>query len=46
MGFAGLWFFFEEDQPHLLYGLLPEYTKSGLATEAARAVRDLYTITF
>ncbi len=37
-GFAGLWFFFEEKQPQLLYGLLPHKTKQGYATEAARAV--------
>ncbi len=40
VGFAGLWFFFEEPQPQLLYGLLPEFSKQGYATKAARAVMD------
>ncbi len=39
-GFAGLWFFFGEAQPQLLYGLLPRNTKRGYATEAAKAVVD------
>ena len=37
-GFAGLWFFFRESQPQLLYGLLPDKTGLGYATEAAKAV--------
>jgi [ribosomal protein S5]-alanine N-acetyltransferase len=37
-GVAGLWLFFGEDQPQLLYGLLPDQTKKGYATEASRAV--------
>jgi len=40
VGFAGLWIFFEETQPQLLYGLLPESTGRGYATEAAAAVVD------
>lgn len=40
VGFVGLWFFFEEPQPQLLYGLLPEYTGRGYATEASGAVID------
>jgi len=36
-GFAGLWIFFEEHQPQLLYGLLPEYTHLGYATEASKS---------
>lgn len=40
LGFAGLWYFFDELQPQLLYGLLPEYAKKGYATEAAQAVID------
>lgn len=40
IGFAGLWFFFEEAQPQLLYGLLPDYIKWGYATEASKAVMD------
>lgn len=39
-GFAGLWVFFDENQPQLLYGLLPEKSKSGYATEASRAIVD------
>lgn len=37
-GFAGLWYFFEEAQPQLIYALLPEYTKQGFASEAARKI--------
>lgn len=37
-GLAGLWHFFDEDQPQLLYALLPAYTKRGFAAEAARRV--------
>ena len=35
IGFTGLWYFFSESQPELLFGLLPEYHGQGLATEAA-----------
>ncbi len=38
VGFAGLWYFFDENQPQLLFGLLPAHTKKGYATEAAKAV--------
>lgn len=38
IGFTGLWFFFEEPQPQLLYGLLPVYWRQGFATEAARSI--------
>lgn len=38
IGFAGLWMFFEEQQPQLLYGLLPAFTGKGYATEASNAV--------
>jgi ribosomal-protein-alanine N-acetyltransferase len=37
-GFAGLWLFFDEHLPQLLYGLLPGKAKQGYATEAAQAV--------
>ncbi|HMQ00265.1 MAG TPA: GNAT family N-acetyltransferase [Cyclobacteriaceae bacterium] len=37
-GFAGLWMFFDEHQPQLLYGLLPEFSGKGYATEASQAV--------
>ncbi len=40
VGFAGLWFFFEKTQPQLLYGLLPEFSKQGYATEASRTIID------
>lgn len=39
-GFAGLWIFFDEKQPQLPYGVLPEKAKLGYATEAARAVTN------
>jgi len=38
LGFTGLWYFFEEDQPQLLYGLLPNATSLGYATEASQAI--------
>lgn len=37
-GFVGLWVFFEEAQPQLLYGLLPQYSGQGYATEASKAI--------
>jgi ribosomal-protein-alanine N-acetyltransferase len=40
VGFVGLWFFFEEPQPQLLYGLLPQWSKQGYATEAAKVITD------
>jgi [ribosomal protein S5]-alanine N-acetyltransferase len=38
IGFAGLWSFFDEPQPQLLYALLPQYTGQGFATEASIAI--------
>lgn len=38
VGFGGLWTFFDEAQPQILYGLLPKFTKRGLAAEAARKI--------
>ena len=38
VGFAGLWFFFEEKQPQLLYGLWPAFEGNGYATEASKKV--------
>jgi [ribosomal protein S5]-alanine N-acetyltransferase len=35
VGFVGLWYFFEEEQPQLVYALIPTATKKGYATEAA-----------
>ena len=40
VGYAGLWKFFDENQPQLLYALLPEYTGRGYATEASQAIID------
>ena len=39
-GYAGLWFFFDEGQPQLLYALKQQYTGSGFASEAAKLVID------
>lgn len=39
-GFAGLWCFFDEEQPQLLYALLPNQIKKGYAAEASKAVID------
>jgi [ribosomal protein S5]-alanine N-acetyltransferase len=38
IGFMGLWYFFEEEQPQLVYALLPTATKKGYATEAATKI--------
>ena len=38
MGYTGLWYFFDESQPQLLYALLEEFSGQGYATEAARMV--------
>ncbi|MBD2681431.1 MULTISPECIES: GNAT family N-acetyltransferase [Nostoc] len=40
IGFAGLWNFFEEVQPQLVYALLPEAIKQGYATEAATKILE------
>lgn len=40
IGFAGLWYFFDEPQPQLAYALLPTATKKGYATEAATRILD------
>lgn len=40
IGYVGLWFFFEEPQPQLIYALHPEAAGNGYATEAARLVMD------
>jgi ribosomal-protein-alanine N-acetyltransferase len=40
IGFVGLWYFFAEDQPQLMYALLPEALKQGYATEAATKILD------
>src|SRR5687767_5346438 len=33
MGYVGLWLFFDEHQPQLLYALHPDFTGKGYATE-------------
>jgi len=38
IGYAGLWYFYQESQPQLIYALLEEYTKKGYATEASQAI--------
>ena len=38
LGYAGLWCFFDEPQPQLLYALRPQFTGRGYAQEAAAAV--------
>ncbi len=40
IGYAGLWKFFEEEQPQLLYALLPKFTGYGYAHEASKFVID------
>ena len=40
VGFVGLWIFFDESQPQLLYGLLPDFEGIGYATEASKAIMD------
>lgn len=40
IGYTGLWYFFDEPQPQLIYALLPAYSNMGYATEAAQAMVD------
>ncbi|MGL5806261.1 MAG: GNAT family N-acetyltransferase [Xenococcaceae cyanobacterium] len=40
IGFVGLWYFFEEIQPQLVYALLPQATCKGYATEAANKILE------
>jgi ribosomal-protein-alanine N-acetyltransferase len=40
IGFVGLWYFFGEEQPQLVYALLPEATKNGYASEAATKILE------
>jgi ribosomal-protein-alanine N-acetyltransferase len=40
IGFAGLWYFFQDSQPQLIYAILEGYTKCGYATEASQAIVD------
>ena len=39
-GFVGLWTFFDEHRPQLLFGLLPAKTGFGYATESSKAIID------
>jgi len=38
IGFVGLWFFFDEPQPQLIYGLLPNFCGKGYAAEASQCI--------
>ena len=38
IGFVGFWNFFDEPQPQLLYGLLPDFSGQGYATETGKAM--------
>lgn len=40
IGVIGLWYFFGEEQPQLVYALLPQATKKGYATEAATKILE------
>lgn len=40
IGFVGLWYFFGEEQPQLIYALLPKVLKKGYATEAATKILE------
>lgn len=40
IGYTGLWFFFEEPQPQLIYAIQEAHTGKGLATEAAKTIID------
>lgn len=38
VGYVGLWPFFDEEQPQLLYAILPEHHGKGYATESAQTI--------
>lgn len=40
IGFVGLWYFFDEEQPQLIYAMLPKALKKGYATEAATRILE------
>jgi [ribosomal protein S5]-alanine N-acetyltransferase len=40
VGFVGLWYFFDEEQPQLVYALLPAATKQGYAIEASLKILE------
>lgn len=39
IGYCGLWIFFDENQPQLIFALLPEYCRKGYAVEASQAIK-------
>lgn len=38
IGYTGLWYFFNEQQPQLIYALLKPFTKKGYALESSKAI--------
>ncbi|MEM9986416.1 MAG: GNAT family N-acetyltransferase, partial [Bacteroidota bacterium] len=40
IGYVGLWFFFAEPQPQLMYALNEDFIGQGIATEAAKRIID------
>ena len=38
IGYTGLWYFFNEQQPQLIYALLKQFTKQGYALESSKAI--------
>ncbi|MEM7183287.1 MAG: GNAT family N-acetyltransferase [Spirochaetota bacterium] len=40
IGYVGLWYFFAEKQPQLIYALLEAFTGRGYATEVSQAILD------
>lgn len=38
IGYTGLWYFFNEDQPQLIYALLKQFSKRGYAHEFSKAI--------
>lgn len=38
VGYVGLWYFFDEPQPQLMYALLQPHTKKGYAVESAKGI--------
>lgn len=38
IGYTGLWYFFNEKQPQIIYAIFKDFTGRGLATEAAKIV--------
>ena len=40
MGYVGLWIFHDNQQPELIYAMLPQYAGNGFAFEAAKRIID------